>query len=180
MKHGLLTSLGMPIMPLSNSAIVLDDKLLAMDNLESPTPVMSADELSEFKRRFPMKLPLNCMMIVIAGGIRFSINFDDYNVRAGTCVVIAADTIIERANYDVGTRVIVLLLSPHELLPSLTYNQHNMRILYARLIGQVTLMAQHIDMLVTIYRQLRTIFKDQGGNGHTLRQSDCECARERH
>lgn len=77
MKHGLLTSLGMPIMPLSNSAIVLDDKLLAMDNLESPTPVMSADELSEFKRRFPMKLPLNCMMIVIAGGIRFSINFDD-------------------------------------------------------------------------------------------------------
>lgn len=160
MKHGLLTSLGMPIMPLSNSAIVLDDKLLAMDNLESPTPVMSADELSEFKRRFPMKLPLNCMMIVIAGGIRFSINFDDYNVRAGTCVVIAADTIIERANYDVGTRVIVLMLSPHELLPSLTYNQHKMRILYARLIGQVTLMAQHIDMLVTIYRQLRTILTD--------------------
>ena len=161
MDEYMIQSLDLSMIPVNESAILLDGKLLVMDNLDYPERISSSDEMEDFKRRFPMKLSLNCILIVVKGTIRFSVNFRDYEAVAGTCAVITTGTIIEQVTIEEDSRCVLLSFAQHDLPTSVTYHQHNVHRLYALQVAQVALLPKQLDMLISSYRMLRTILTDE-------------------
>jgi len=160
MKEPTLQLLDMSILPLNETAILLDDKFLVMDNLESPWTQQVDDEMGSFQKRFPMKLALSSMLIVVKGSIRFSINFRDYEATAGKCVVITAGTILEQMSFGRDSKFILMSFSQHELPSSASLQQHNVHRMYALQVALVDLKPQHLDLVLTTYGMLRTILSD--------------------
>ncbi len=161
MDDYLIQSLDLSMIPVNESAILLDGKLLVMDNLDFPGRITPSNVMEDFKRRFPMKLSLNCILIVVKGTIRFSVNFRDYVAAAGTCAVITTGTIIEQVIIEDDSRCILLSFAHNDLPASVTYHQFNVHRLYALQVAQVPLLPQQLDMLISSYRMLRTILTDK-------------------
>ena len=160
MKERTLQSLDLSILPLNETAIVVDGKFLVLDNLDTSWTSSIDDEMLLFRNRFPMKLALSCMLIVVKGTVKFSINFHDYVVTSGTCVVIMSGTIVEQIATDEQAKVILLSFSQNDFRSKASYYQHNFHRLYALQVLQVTLQPQHLDLLMNTYRMLRTILTD--------------------
>ena len=160
MKERTLQSLDLSILPLNETAIVVDGKFLVLDNLDTSWTSSIDDEMLLFRNRFPMKLALSCMLIVVKGTVKFSINFHDYVVTSGTCVVIMSGTIVEQIATDEQAKVILLSFSQNDFRSKASYYKHNFHRLYALQVLQVTLHPQHLDLLMNTYRMLRTILTD--------------------
>ena len=103
------------MLPMTDAAIMLDDRLLVVDNMEYPATGMENGFWNEYKKCFPVKLPLDCILLVIKGSIRFSVNFMEHEVSDGMCAAISSGTIIEHIDLDVDTKFVMLLFSRQDL-----------------------------------------------------------------
>ena len=159
MKDRLVHTSDLSIIPLNETAIILDDKLIVMDSLEVPFTSQSAEAL-ERDGRFPMKLPLNTIMVVVKGEVRFSVNFHNYVATADMCAFIAAGTIVEQLVVDDGTRLVMLSFSQQDFPQVANYQVAQVNHLYTQQVTRVALFPQHIDVMMETYRMLRTILTD--------------------
>ena len=150
--------LDMTMMPVNRTAIVVEDKMMVMDNLEvQPDP----DGIDDLINRFPLRLMTTCLLIVVAGEVRFSVNFRDFVVAGGSCVFISEGTIIEKAVFDTSSRVILLSFVSHSVPSMDGLHQRNVHRLYALQVALLELRDEHIEMLKTAYQMLRTILTDE-------------------
>jgi AraC-like DNA-binding protein len=155
-----MQSLDLSMLPVNETTITLGSRLLVLDNLHLPRPAEATEIMLNFKNRFPRKLLMNCMIVVVSGTVRFSVNFRDYEVTAGMCGVIMSGTIVERLDIDDDARVILLSFSHYELPNMMKYQQHNVHRLYALQVVRVNFLPLQMDMLMSTYRMLRTILTD--------------------
>ena len=146
MKERLEQMAGLSLMPLNESALMLDDKLLVMDNLDASIMPCSCEELLAFKKRFPMKLSHDCILIVVDGTLRFSMNFNDCVLTASTAVLMTSGTIIEQMETnDAG----FIMISSF---------QQNSRFFSLKV--PVLLSTQQMKILRQSYEMLRTVMTD--------------------
>ena len=124
--------------------LTLGSKLLVTDNLEGQP--MRDDSLNDNAKRFPMKLSAACMVVVIKGSVRFSVNFREFVATENTCLT--------------DSRVIFISFSQSELSGPNNSTQHNVHRLYALQAVLVRLMPQHLDMMRTVYQLLRKVLSD--------------------
>ena len=142
MKESVLELSGLSLMPVNETVIALRDDILIMDTLEHPVSVLSLDA----GERFPMKLPMSCMMIVERGEVRYRINFSVHVAAAGMCALISEGTIIDDVSFSDEARVIQLMFSQQKI----AVGQSSAHRLYA-------LQDEHITMLKNLYGMLRAI-----------------------
>jgi len=147
--------LDMSMMPVNDTAITLDDKMLIMDNLESTDIPSGVEHIVD---HFPLKIATSCLIIVVSGEVKFSVNFRDFVASDNTCAMINEGTIIEKACFKPEARVILLSFPPGRLAPA--GHQHNVHRLYALQVVLLQLQDEHIKMLKKVYGMLRTILTD--------------------
>lgn len=153
-------SLDLSMIPVNDTAILVDGKLLVMDNLEDGMATLDGETLKDFSKHFPKKLPLSCFLIVVKGEIRFNVNLRDYVATAGMCVVVTEGSIIERVSVDGDMRCIMLSFLRQERPELSSYHQYNIHRIYALQVALITLSHQHLDMLISSYGMLRNILTD--------------------
>ena len=155
-----MPSLELSMMPVNQSAIMLDDKMLVMDNLSlSPDDSMDSG-LNDFMNRFPLKLSAACILIVVRGSVKFGVNFRDFEATDNSCAIISAGTIVERVEVAPGTRTIFLSFAQNNLPALANIHQRNVNILYAMQVVHLRLQPVHVELLKTTYQTLRTILTD--------------------
>lgn len=147
----------MSMMPVNESALTLDDKMLIMDNLDKQGVLPG---MQEFEDRFPMKLTTSCLIIVLGSKMRFSVNFRDFEVSANMCAFISEGTIIEKASFEPGARAVLLSFFRHGMPSIASIHQRNMHRLYAVQVALLQLRDEHMRMLLDTYSMLRTILSD--------------------
>ena len=145
MKESVLELSGLSMMPVNETVIALRDEMLIMDSLEHPVSSLDLDA----GERFPMKLPMSCMMIVERGEVRYRINFREHVAVAGMCALICEGTIIDNVSFCDDARVIQLMFSQQKIAVS----QSGAHRLY-------DLQEEHITMLKSLYGMLRAILLD--------------------
>lgn len=159
-KEHLSQSLDLSMVPLNDTAILMDGKLLVMDNLDDSVAGVDADTVQDFNQHFPRKLSLSCLLIVVKGEMRFSVNLRDYVATAGMCVVVTEGSIIERVSVEGDMRCIVLSFMRNERPGFSSYHQYNVHRIYALQVALITLLPQHLEMLISSYRMLRSILTE--------------------
>ena len=147
----------MSMIPVNETALVLDDKLLIMDNLAADNHDVPLDEVIN---RFPMRLSTTCLLIVVKGTVGFSVNFRDFEATDDSCVFISEGTIIENVSFDPDARVILLSFSSQNFSVLENSHQRNVHRLYALQVVLFKLKGKHLDMLKSTYQMLRTILSD--------------------
>ena len=163
MKARGMQSLDMSMMPVNDTAVTLEDKMMVMDNLGN-TQKTDPDEVNSFMNRFPLKLSSTCMVIVIKGNVKFNANFRDYVANGNTCAIISAGTIIDHVEVDDQSKLIFLSFSPKNL-PSMTdIKQNNVHRLYALQVVMLHLLPSHVELLKSTYQVLRSILIDPDFN----------------
>lgn len=141
--------------------LCLGSTLLVTDNLESQSFDGNKERVSNFVKRFPMKLSTACMVIVYKGSVKFSVNLREFVATENTCLIITEGTIVENVEYDSDSRIVFLSFSQSGLYGPNPSSQHNVHKLYALQVVLVHLLPQHLDMMKTTYQMLRTVLCDQ-------------------
>ena len=149
------------LMPVNETAINLHDDMLVMDSLECPMSSAGQD----MGERFPMKLPMSCMMIVVRGEVRYSINFREFVATGNSCALISEGTIIDNVSFGGDARVIQLMFSKHVE----TVSQPNGHCLY-------TLQGEQLTMLNNLYGMLRMILVNPAFSSNRADAAAC-CVR---
>ena len=160
------------MLPMTDAAIMLDDRLLVVDNLEYPATGMENGFWNEYKNCFPVKLPLDCILLVIKGSIRFSVNFMEHEVSDGMCAAISSGTIIEHIDLDEDTKFVMLLFSRQDLSAKTSSIQPVHR-LYCLPVVIVPLLQDQQEVLLTTYRMLRTILTKVAFESHKEETASC-------
>ncbi len=158
MKHNPVWTMDLSMLENDGRTLTLGSKLLVTDNLEGPPT--RYDSINENAKRFPMKLSAACMVVVIKGSVRFSVNFRDFVATENTCLITTEGTIVENVVYEADSRVIFISFSQSELSGPNNSTQHNVHRLYALQAVLVHLMPQHLDMMRTVYQLLRTVLSN--------------------
>ena len=156
MKKHAINSSDMTMIPFLDSAIKLEDQLFVMDNLNHPVDNHHGEPMPYFKSYLPMKLPLNWMLIVVAGAIRLNVNFSNYVLSAGMSIYIMQDTIIEDISIDDDAGLIMLSFS-HDLFPG---THHLADRITSRQVNIVECLPQQFEVLIECYQMLRRILTD--------------------
>lgn len=158
MEEHLLESLDLSIFPVNETASTIGGKLVVFDNLGDS----STDRVLKLvpQEKFPRKCSVNFIAIILEGKVRFSVNFRDYVVSAGSCVVVASGTIVDKVRIDDGTKVIVLSFSHYDMSVMSTPQQRSVHRLYALQVVHVSLLPQQVEMFLSAYKILRTILTD--------------------
>ena len=159
MKERGMQSLEMSMVPTNETAIILEDKMMVMDNLNR---IQKRDpgKMDDFMNRFPLKLSMSSMMIVIKGKVKFSVNFRDFVADSDTCVIISAGTIIEQVDADDEARIIFLSFSQKDLTSLANIRQHDVHRLYALQVVLLHLAPVQVEMMIKTYQMLRVILED--------------------
>ena len=152
MKERLEQMSGLSLMPINDNAIMLDDQLLVMDNMDASIMPCSDEELLAYKKCFPVKLSHDCILIVIDGTIRFSMNFNDCELTASSAVGMTSGTIIEQMGID-DARFIMI-----------TFFRRDSRC--SSLVAPVLFSPRHGRILLQSYEILRTILTDSAFEGN--------------
>jgi AraC-like DNA-binding protein len=128
------------LLPLGDNAVCLEDKILLIDHLEMPSapPPM------------PMKLPMDCMLIVVEGSARSRADLRDFHVPGASCIVIARNAIVERLEIEAGSRVVMLMAADGILAAPISPDP----------VTQARLQPPLLEMLLTACRMLRTVLTD--------------------
>lgn len=128
------------LLPLSDSAVCLEDKILLMDHLEMPSapPPM------------PMRLPMACMLIVVEGAASLRVDLRDCHVPGASCIIIARNAIVERLEVAADSRVIMLMTADD--FPATPDSSDP--------VTQTCLQPPLMEMLLTACRMLRTVLTD--------------------
>lgn len=152
-------SMEMSTTPTNETTIIVDDKMLLMDNLNVSVN-NEQEDMKRFSERFPMKISSTCLMVILEGSIGFNVGFHDYLASANTCVIVTAGTIIERVNIDSDAKLIFLSFSQNNLPSVANIRQRNLSRLYALQVILLHLQPVHVQLLKTTYQTLRTILSD--------------------
>ena len=145
------------VLPANENTIRFDGKMTVTDNLNDEGPLNENGEMLPYSRRFPMKLTTACMIIVIKGSVRFSVNFRGFVAGDNACVIISSGTIIESVQWEEQTKLIFLSFSQTELPAMASIHQQSLNRLYALQVVLLRLQPIHIEMLRNTYRILRII-----------------------
>lgn len=158
MEDHFLQSLDLSMFRVNDTAVSMGSKLVAFDNLEDS----SADNVMTLvpQEKFPKKCVSNVIVLVLKGRVCFNVNFREYEVTAGSCVVVASGTIVDKVRIDDGTKVIVLSFSHYDMSVMSTPQQRSVHRLYALQVVHVSLLPQQVEMLLSAYKILRTILTD--------------------
>ena len=154
-----MSSLELSMFPTNDTAIILDGRLLAMDNINQEEYFAGDDKMQQFVKRFPLKLSSACMIIVIKGSLQFCVNFRDFTARDNTCAILSSGTIIENVKWEPHTRLVFLSFSQNDL-PAVAMHQKSLHRLYTLQVVLLHLQQLHVDLLCTTYRMLRTILTE--------------------
>lgn len=141
-------------------ALSLNDTLFVTDNLAGVATPEQDEGLQRDVQRFPMKLTTTCMVIVLKGSVKFSVNFRDCIVTESDCILITEGTIVENVVFEEGARAICLSFAQQALSGTSSLSQGNLHRLYAMQIVLVKLLPQHLEMMKTVYQMLRTVMSD--------------------
>lgn len=160
MKNRKMLSLEQTMLPTNETAILYEDKILVMDNLDVPSGVEPVAGLQELSDRLPMKMSSACILIILSGTVKFGVNLRDFELTANCCAIISAGTIIERMDLDADTRFILLAFSPNDLPAAVRITQKNINRLYAMQVALLRLLPVHITLLRSTYSSLRVILTD--------------------
>lgn len=155
-KRGALSK-EMSVLPTNEHSIQFDGKVLVTDNLNDEGPLDNQGKMQSFDRRFPMKLASACIIIVIKGSVKFSVNFRDFVAADNTCVIISSGTIIESVVWNEQTRLIFLSFSQKDLPAIASIHHKSLNRLYALQVVLLHLKPLHIEMALNNYSMLRTI-----------------------
>lgn len=135
-----------PLMiPVNETAIALDDQMLLMDSLECPLRTIDEQWL---KQRFPMRLPLSCLLVVEQGALKLNVNCREYVASDNTCVFICKGAIVGSMAVVGDARVILLSFSQMDV-PAVKTG-----------CALLPLCDEHMTMLKQAYQMLRSILKD--------------------
>ena len=147
MEEQKIQPLNESIHPVNETTVTLGEKMLVMDTMASP---LALPETHNIWGRFPMKLPMSCLLIVENGEVKISVNCQVLRVVAGGCALIGADAMVEHVAMGDDTRVILVLFS--NSMTSLP--QHGQQV------AAWKMRAEHMTMLKQVYRMMRTILLD--------------------
>lgn len=150
MEEQAIHLLNKSILPVNETTITLDEKMLVTDSLASP---LTFPGTQSFQDRFPMKLSLSCLLIVEGGEVRLNVNFQDSVVGAGSCAIIGDGAIVERVVGD-NAHVILIMFARNQF-PAMSFIQHN-----ARQVMTFKLCAEHMTILNQVYSMMRTMLTD--------------------
>ena len=158
-----MQSLDLSMMPTNDTSIIFEDKMMVMDNLGD---VHQADsvEVNNLMNRFPLKLSSSCMLIVIKGEVKFSVNFRDFVAGDNTCAIISAGTIVEHVAVDDEAKLIFLSFSHQDLPSTASIRQYNVHRLYALQVVLLHLLPVQVELMQTTYHMLRVILTDTAFN----------------
>lgn len=137
---------GLSMMPVNETAITLGDNMLIMDSLAQP---MSQGQ-HDWCERFPMKLPMTCMLIVMEGEVKYSVNIHEFVATAGTCALIREGVIIDNVMCSGNARIIQLMFSQKGIVPG-NSTPHRLCVLHD----------EHITILKDLYKMLRMILSER-------------------
>lgn len=132
------------VLPIGETAISFGDSMLVNDNLESSLMLLDEHALAG---RYPMKLPMSCLLVVVSGEIRLNVNFRDIVATGNTCVVINEGALVESVAMDADARAI-------QLLSKMGVQAFAMPAVLLHLRDE------HMTMLKQAYHMLRTILLD--------------------
>lgn len=149
MKKSAIKSSVFSLLPLNDSAIWLEDKILLMDHLELPSPPLQQGAQA-VGSRFPMKLSMSCMLIVVKGTVSLRVNLSDYKVAAESCIVIARNAIVEHVAIDADSSLVILMAADEFHAGTISLEP----------VMQAQLLPPLLDMLLTTSRMLRTVLTD--------------------
>ena len=158
-----MQSLDLSMMPTNDTSIIFEDKMMVMDNLGDAHQADSV-EVNSFMNRFPLKLSSSCMLIVIKGEVKFSVNFRDFVAGDNTCAIISAGTIVEHVAVDDEAKLIFLSFSHKELPSTASIRQSNVHRLYALQVVLLHLLPVQVELMQTTYHMLRVILTDTAFN----------------
>ena len=159
MKERGMQSLDMSMVPTNETTIILEDKMMVMDNLNS-IPKRNTDEMHNFMNRFPVKLSMSSMMIVIKGKVKISVNFREFVADSDTCIIISPGTIIEQVETNDEARIIFLSFSQKDLPSIANIRQHDVHRLYALQVVLLHLAPVQVEMMIRTYQMLRVILEN--------------------
>ncbi len=150
----------MSMMHVTAAAISWGDELLLMDTMGFTVPIVGLDS----PERYPMKLPLSCMLIVLEGEVRYRINFREIVAAGNTCAIIGESNIIDNVAYSDNAQFIELMFSQQ----GIGIGQPSSHRLYA-------LQDEPMAMLKGLYGMLRTMLSNPVFN--TRRDAVANCIR---
>ena len=142
---------------------MLEDKMMVMDNLGDKQKADSV-EVNSFMNHFPLKLSSSCMLIIIKGEVKFSVNFRDFVAGDNTCAIISAGTIVEHVEIDDDAKLIFLSFSQQDLPSTASIRQYNVHRLYALQVVLLHLLPVQVELMKTTYHMLRVILTDPAFN----------------
>ena len=160
MKETVMQPLDMSMMPVTPTAITWGDELLLMDTIGPSMPI----DGQGWAGRYPMKLPLSCMLIVLEGEVKYRINFREIVAAGNTCAIIGEGNIIDNVAYSDNAQFIELMFSQQ----GIGIGQTSTHRLY-------TLLDEPIAMLKGLYGMLRTMLSNPAFN--TRRETVANCIR---
>ena len=164
MEEQKIQPLNESILPVNETAITLGVKILVMDTLASPLALLEAQSAWG---RFPMKLPMSCLLVVESGEVRLNVNFQESVMGAGSCAVIDEGAIVERVVGD-NARV-VLIMFARNLFPAMSFSQQSVRQVLT-----CKLRVEHMTMIKQVYHMMRTILTDSAF-AHNREESVVSC-----
>lgn len=149
------------MMPVNPTAITWGDDMLIMDTMGTS----GSGECLDLADRYPVKLSLSCMLIVLRGEVKYSINFREIVAAGNTCALISEGNIIDNVALSGDAQVIQLMFSRQGTAIGLPYT-HRL----------CSLPDGHVTMLTHLYRMLRTMLSDPAFDG-TRREAAVNCIR---
>ena len=100
MKQHPVMTMDLPMMENDGRTLTLGSKLLVTDNLDGLPAHDGTDTTGDAAGRFPMKLSAACLVVVIKGSVRFSVNLRDFVATASTCLIATEGTIVEDVTHE--------------------------------------------------------------------------------
>ena len=146
MKQRSIQSSEIPTIPVNGSAVMLDDRMVVMDNLDVS---VNSDRAFDDKSLFPFRLALNTIQLAVNGKTSINANTKDYELAEGMCAVLAAGTMVQRITMGDDARFI--LVSSNLIQSFQTDDKHRC----------IALQPSHVRILIEAYRMLRTVLTDE-------------------
>ena len=161
MMETLKQQFDLSMMPVNETAITLGDDMLVMDTLAHPMSM----GLNDSCKRFPMKLHMTCMLIVVEGEVKYSVNIHEFVASNGTCALIREGVIIDNVICSGSARIIQLMFSQKGIASS-NSTPHRLYVLPD----------EHIIMLKGLYSMLRVILNERAFD-NTRGEAAVNCVR---
>ncbi len=142
----------------SSAMISFNDRIVAMDSLKG-------EYVSLPSACFPKKLNAINLILVLAGAVRFRVNFRDMVACDNSWVCFSPGTIIERLDVDSQSRIIYLSFLPGQDMPIAAMPQ----------CMPVCMQPRQLAWLKTSYGMLREILSDDAFNATMREQAAWQC-----